>query len=121
MPWPSTSKTGGVDVLLTQNPLFKKAHSQYSQIQHFPDLDIPIVTVEGLLLLKLYALPSIYRQGNFSRVELYENDIATLLHYYQPDVEKLLAELAGYVDGNDLTEVKSILADIENRIKQFKK
>ena len=51
-----------IDVLLTQNPLFKKVHNKYSKVQRFLDRDIPIATVEGLLLLKLYSLPSLYRQ-----------------------------------------------------------
>ena len=46
-----------IDVLLTQNPLFKKVHGEYSKVQRFLDRDIPLATVEGLLLLKLYALP----------------------------------------------------------------
>lgn len=109
-----------VDVLLTQNPLFKKVHDNHSMTQKFLERNIPLATVEGLLLLKLYALPSLYRQGNFARVGLYENDIATLLHYYQTDVPALLSELSGYVDENDLAEIKSILGDIQNRIKRFK-
>ena len=109
-----------IDVLLTQNPLFKKVHNKYSKVQRFLDRDIPLATVEGLLLLKLYALPSLYRQGNFARVGIYENDIATLLHYYQPDVISLLSELSKYVNENDLTEIKSVVSDIQNRIKRFK-
>ena len=35
-----------IDVLLTQNPLFKTVHSQYSKNQHFLDRNIPIATVE---------------------------------------------------------------------------
>jgi len=108
-----------IDILLTKNPLFKKVHTSYSVVQNFLDRDIPLGTVEGLLLLKLYALPSLYRQGNFSRVGIYENDIATLLHYYQPDVNTLLNELSGYVSENDLTEITNILGDIQNRIKRF--
>ena len=110
-----------VDVLLTQNPLFKKVHSEYSKVQRFLDRDIPLATVEGLLLLKLYALPSLYRQGNFSRVGIYENDIATLLHYYQTDVPSLLNELSKYVNENDFAEIKGVVSDIQNRIKRFKK
>jgi predicted nucleotidyltransferase len=110
-----------VDVLLTQNPLFKKVHSEYSKVQRFLDRDIPLATVEGLLLLKLYALPSLYRQGNFARVGIYENDIATLLHYYQPDVPFLLNELSKYVNENDFAEIKGVVSDIQNRIKRFKK
>jgi hypothetical protein len=109
-----------IDVLLTKNPLFKKVHASYSKVQRFLDRDIPLGTVEGLLLLKLYALPSLYRQGNFARVGIYENDIATLLHYFQPDVAALLSELSGHMTENDLAEINNILGDIQNRIKRFK-
>lgn len=109
-----------IDILLTQNPLFKKVHSEYSSVQKFLDRDIPLATVEGLLLLKLYALPSLYRQGNFARVGIYENDVATLLHYYQPDMPSLISELSKYVNENDLSEIKSVVSDIQNRIKRFK-
>ena len=109
-----------IDVLLTQNPLFKTVHSQYSKNQHFLDRNIPIATVEGLLLLKLYALPSLYRHGNFARVGTYENDIATLLHYYQPDISTLLVELSNYVNESDLAEIKSIVTDIQHRLNRFK-
>ena len=109
-----------IDILLTNNPLFKKVHSNYSKEQRFLDRNIPIATVDGLLLLKLYALPSLYRQGNFARVGIYENDIATLLHDYEPDMNALLTELANYLSESDLAEVKNILADIQKRIKRFK-
>jgi hypothetical protein len=109
-----------IDILLTQNPLFKKVHRQYSKVEKFLDRKIALATVEGLLLLKLYALPSLYRQGNFARVGIYENDIATLLHYYQPDIPSLLNELSNYVKENDLAEIKGVLSDIQNRIKRFK-
>jgi len=109
-----------IDILLTQNPLFREVQRQYTQVKHFLDRDITLATVEGLLLLKLYALPSLYRQGDFARVGLYENDIATLLHYYQPDVSKLLDTLAAYVSANDLAEIKSIVEDIQHRLKRFR-
>jgi hypothetical protein len=110
-----------IDILLTQNPLYQKVHSTYSKAQPFFDRHIPLATVEGLLLLKLYALPSLYRQGNFARVGIYENDIATLLHYYPTDTAILLKELSGYVDETDLAEIKSILGDIQKRIERFNK
>ena len=109
-----------IDILLTQNPLFKKVHRQYSKVEKFLDRNIPLATVEGLLLLKLYALPSLYRQGNFARVGIYENDIATLLHYYQPDMPSLLNELSQYVNENDFSEIKGVVSDIQKRIKRFK-
>jgi hypothetical protein len=109
-----------VDILLTRNLLFKKVQQDYTKVKHFLDLDIPIATVEGLLLLKLYALPSLYRQGNFARVGLYENDIATLFHYYPPNVQVLLDELAQYVNESDLAEIKGIVADVQKRIERFR-
>jgi predicted nucleotidyltransferase len=109
-----------INILLTQHPLFRKVHSQYSKVEKFLDRNIPLATVEGLILLKLYALPSLFRQGNFSRVGIYENDIATLLHYYQSDMPLLLNELSNYVNKNDFAEIKGVVSDIQNRIKRFK-
>jgi len=109
-----------IDILLTKNPLFEKVHQEYSKVQNFLDRKIPLATVEGLLLLKLYALPSLYRQGNFARVGIYENDIATLIHYYQPDLSALLRELSNYVNDNYFAEIKGVVSDIQNRIKRFK-
>lgn len=109
-----------IDILLTNNPLFKKVHKAYARVQTFLDRNLSLATVEGLLLLKLYALPSLYRQGNFARVGIYENDIATLLHAYQPDMAVLLDELARHVSDTDLEQIKAILADIQQRIERFK-
>ena len=109
-----------VDLLLTKNPLFKKVHKEYAKVQAFLDRNIPLATVEGLILLKLYALPSLYRQGNFARVGIYENDIATLLHYYQPNIDSLLDEISKYLSETDFTEVKGVMSDIQNRIKRFR-
>ena len=80
----------------------------------------PLATVEGLLLLKLYALPSLYRQGNFARVGIYENDIATLLHYYQPDTDALLSEMSKYLTETDFEEIIGVVSDIQKRLKRFK-
>jgi hypothetical protein len=109
-----------IDILLTKNPLFKKVHHEYSKIERFLDRSIPLATVEGLLLLKLYALPSLYRQGNFARVGIYENDIATLMHYHQPDMARLLDELSHYISETDLGEIQGVVADVQNRIRRFR-
>jgi len=110
-----------IDILLTRNPLFDKIRQQYTTIQPFIEQEIPTATVEGLLLLKMYALPSLYRQGNFARVALYENDLAMLIHDYQPDLDPLLAELAHYVSETDTVAVRDIIAEIQQRIERFNK
>lgn len=108
-----------VDLLLTSNPLFQKVRDHHATVGHFAERDIPCATVEGLILLKLYALPSLYRQGNFARVGLYENDIATLMQLYDPTPEPLLAELADHLNTTDLDAVRDILADLKHRIDRF--
>jgi hypothetical protein len=108
-----------VDVLLTTNPLFDEVRKLYTTNQRFVEQDIPCATVAGLILLKLYALPSLYRQGNFTRVGLYENDVATLMHVHQPPIDPLLAELARYLDSSDMSQVNQIVSEIQNRITRF--
>ncbi len=108
-----------VDVLLTRNPLFDEVRSHYSTTRKFAEQDIPCATVEGLVLLKLYALPSLYRQGSFIRVGIYENDIATLIHEHDPPLDKLLEKLTRYLNQSDLAQVKQIAVEMQQRIRRF--
>jgi hypothetical protein len=117
---PRSKSEGGFMLHLRQNPLFKKVHSQYSKVENFLDRKIPLATVASLLLLKLYALPSPYRRGNFARAGIYEHHIATLLHDYRPDMSHLMSELSQYVNENEMAKIKSVVTDIRNRIKRFK-
>ena len=110
-----------IDILLTRNPLFEKVRRQYAVTRPFAERDIPCATVEGLLLLKLYALPSLYRQADFARVGIYENDIATLIHDYRPQLEPLFGELAHHLSETDLTAVREVVAEIQQRIARFGK
>lgn len=110
-----------VDFFLTQNRLFEKVKQHYATSRPFVEQTIPCATVEGLLLLKLYALPALYRMGNFPRVGLYENDIATLLQSYHPQLEPLFSELSRHLSENDLQSVRDITTEIENRLKRFER
>ncbi len=110
-----------IDLFLTRNRLFDLVQKRYTTPQRFVEQEIPCATVEGLLLLKLYALPSLYRQGNFARVGVYENDIATLLNDYQPELAPLLAELSRHLSATDLAAVKDIIAEIRQRIDRFRR
>lgn len=109
-----------IDLLLTRNPLFDKVKRDYATTRQFVEQAIPCATVEGLLLLKMYALPSLYRQGSFPRVGIYENDIATLMELYQPALAPLFAELSKHLSATDLKAVREIVAEIEQRIARFR-
>jgi len=108
-----------VDILLTQNRLFQRVLQDFWGIRSLGDRAIRCVTVEGLVLLKLYALPSLYHQEQFNRVSLYENDILLLLLNYSIDVAPLLAILKQEVLGTDLESIEEILVDIQGRLRRF--
>lgn len=110
-----------IDILLTRNPLFEKIRKQHTVVQSFVEQEISCATVEGLLLLKLYALPSLYRQGNFARVGICETDIATLIHDHRPALEPLFGELAHHLSEPDVVAVRDVVADIQRRIDRFGK
>jgi len=114
-----TFATLQIDFFLTRNPFFAMVQRHYATIRPFRERDIPCATVEGLLLLKLYALPSLYRQGNFARVGLYENDIATLMHSHQPDLGPLFEALEPYLRASAIATLRDIVADIRHRIERF--
>lgn len=109
-----------VDVLLTQNKLFNKISQEFVTEQRFGNRTVSCVTVIGLLILKCYALPSLYRQGQFSRASIYENDILLLLLNYSVDLEVVIGILSDYLLASDLNELQSILDDIQRRIQRFK-
>jgi hypothetical protein len=108
-----------IDILLTQNNLFKTVLLQFLTERKFGERVIRCVTVEGLILLKLYALPSLYRQGKFDRVSIYENDILLLMLNYNVDTESILTLLKKHILKSDLEEVQEVLVDIQGRIKRF--
>jgi hypothetical protein len=110
-----------VDVLLTRNKLFDNVQSQYATTLQFGEREIPCATVEGLLLLKLYALPSLYRQGKFAQVNLYEGDIAALLEAYAPDLKPLFEVLSNHLSSTDLASVREIVQEIEHRLTRFRR
>jgi hypothetical protein len=108
-----------IDLLLTSNPLFEIVTKQYATVRPFVEREIPCATVEGIIVLKLYALPSLYRQGNLVRAALYETDLLTLIHRYRPGLEPLFRELAPHVSTTDLVALRKIVAEIQERIARF--
>ena len=105
-----------VNLLLTRNPLFHRVRRDFAATRHFAERDIPCATVEGLFLLKTFALPAMYRQGQFNRVEIYEHDLAMLIRDHQLDLSALFDILEQHVSASDLREIREIVAEMERRI-----
>jgi hypothetical protein len=107
-----------VDLLFTDNPLFKMVQEKFATTHRFLERDIRSATIEGLILLKLFALPSLYRQGRGQRIGLYENDIYMLCELGRPVMEPLFQILKEYVDPAALQELRNIVGDIQKRIER---
>ena len=104
-----------VDLLLTTNPLFAYVSQHERTRISFDDHEVVCATRAGLLLLKLYALPSLYRQGNLVRAALYEADIFALLQGVDVDEESLLAILSKHLPAPDVEELRRILREQRER------
>ncbi len=109
-----------VDLLLSENPLFDLVCREHSELRSILGHPVPCATPAGLVLMKLYALPSLYRQGDFTRVSLYEGDIANLLFQHKVETRPLLQELTRHLLPSDNAEVAKITEEIETRIARFR-
>jgi hypothetical protein len=104
-----------VDLLLDAHPLFLEVITKERSTVQFRNLQVPVATREGLLLLKLFALPSLYRQGQHSRAALYEADVRMLCLSAPIDMSSIFARLSRHVLPSDLVELKRIVAEQSNR------
>ena len=107
-----------VDLLFTENPLFALVAARHAEPRVFRGHTLRVATAEGLLLLKLYALPSLYRQGQIARATLYESDIALLLIAHSVEDEKILTALRPHMIESDLRALAGLLLEIRARIRR---
>jgi hypothetical protein len=105
-----------VDLLFTFNPLFKIVVEKFATKHRFAELEVPAVTVEGLIVLKLYALPSLYRQMDWDRIYIYEGDIKLLLARHKSEVEPLFKLLEPHLLPTDMIELRKIVSEEQQRI-----
>lgn len=89
---------------------------QYRTQVTWGDRVVDCATPEGLVILKLYALQSFYRQGKFDREAIYEIDIFQLALKYDIEFEKCLEAVFPHIDINDFSELRTISIDIYRRI-----
>ncbi len=114
-----------MDFLAAENPLFAGVARDYADDRTFDFLAAPrtvrCATPEGLMVLKLYALPSLYPQGQIDRARIYEGDLGSLLAAVpEMDTEKLLAVLTSNgVLASDVDELRAIVAEQRNRVARF--
>ena len=110
-----------VNILLAEYPLFQHIARSYSKEMDYQVGRLPTATVDGLVLLKLFALPSLYRQFDFDRIPIYEADITQLLARSNQVDAFFLRELEKHLTESDLREISAILTDIRSRLARMKK
>jgi hypothetical protein len=104
-----------IDLLFSEKKLFDLVRRKFTAVIPFAEHDVRCATVEGLLLLKLFAFPSLYRQGRFDKVELYEKDVSSLVRLCPSRLEPLFNELSPHVLESDLIEIRRIVTEIQAR------
>jgi hypothetical protein len=104
-----------VDLLLTSNPLFQTVADRFATKHGVSELDVPAATVEGLILVKLYALPSLCRQFEMDGVALYETDITMLLARHNPELSPLVDLVARHVEPGDVKQLREIGRECQER------
>lgn len=105
-----------VDCLFTNNKLFQRVASEFVVEKTFLGRQIPCATEEGLVALKLFSLPSLYRQGQFDKVDIYERDIAALMRRTKIDMSSLLETLKPLLLPTDCEELRRIVGTIQGRL-----
>lgn len=108
-----------VDLLLTQNPLFEQVQQQYATEIAWGSRRVPCATPQGLVILKLYALPSLYRQGKTDRAALYETDILQLVYNYDIRLDSAIEIIDPHLIASDRFEIRDIALDIEQRMQRM--
>ncbi len=106
-----------VDLLLSSNRVFDQALSTSSlrTTAIFGDVTVPCVTAEGLVLLKLYALPSLYGR-QFQRANLYESDLTALkIAFPTIDLQHWVSQLRQDLLASDLDSLEEICTEIGTR------
>lgn len=104
-----------VDLLFTTNPVFGLVEQRFKTTHRFAETSVSCVTVEGLVLLKLYALPALYRTGDLQRAALYETDITMLMQQHNPDVASILPVLRPYLSAGEFEELQRIASELQQR------
>jgi hypothetical protein len=106
-----------VYILLTPNPLLKIVAEKFATKHRFDEMEIPAASVEGLIVLKLYALPSLCRQKDLDRAAIYETDITMLIANHSPNLEPRAALASRQVELGDKKELEKIILECSERAK----
>ena len=105
-----------IDALYRDNPIFDYVMTNCLDSAVIEGRKITRATPESIILLKLYALPSLYQQGQHRRAMTYENDISGLLMQVTDiNAERIFKVLVGELLPSQIDELDNILKDCQLR------
>lgn len=110
-----------VDVLFGEHPVFAHIAKRFTVLMDYQVGQLPTATIDGLILLKLFALPSLYRQFDFDRIAIYEADVTQLLSRSSQGDAFFLDALSPHMLDSDCLEIATILSDIRSRLQRMKR
>ncbi len=105
-----------VDVLSAKNKLFANVLRSHVALTEFVEGTFPCVTPVGMAILKLFALPSLYRQGDTTRIRIYESDVLGLLDAFDIDDTEILRAIEPHLLASDADELRRLVAELRVRI-----
>jgi hypothetical protein len=105
-----------IDILKTKNEVFDFVRTHLAATISFGERNLVCATPQGLFVLKAYALPSLYRQGEFARSDLYESDLRALLRSFEIDEDTLIAHLTPHMLPTDIKAIRDVLRDLRTQI-----
>ncbi|MGL4512156.1 MAG: hypothetical protein ACRCT8_03640 [Lacipirellulaceae bacterium] len=101
-----------VDVLFAENEPFASVRREFTQPRPFAERTVRCATERGLILLKLFALPSLYRQGQLKKARLYESDVADLVEIGVNVTDDVWRRLEAILLTSDVAELRKIIDQV---------
>ena len=109
-----------VDLLFCEHPFFERIDRDFSAELPYSVGLLRTATVEGLILLKLFALPSLYRQFDLDLAAIYEADLTQLVFRTTREDAFFVDVLREFQTPSDLRETSAILTEIRQKISRFR-
>lgn len=109
-----------VVLLFYEHPFFNRVAQNYAAELAYTVGRLRTATVEGLILLKLFALPSLYRQFDLDRAAIYEADLIQLVSRTDRKDSFFLEVLKEYMPASDQRQIAAILSEIRQKIARLR-
>jgi hypothetical protein len=109
-------------IYLTTNPFFEAVQRQFATTLGVSGMEVPSVTVEGLIALHLYAVHLISRRREFYRVQRHEVSIIALLRReHTVSLESALSLVGEYLPEQYVKEMEDTLEECSEHAARMQK